>query len=69
MTPRLKHLKGVSLRQGSSFTRKYQTRLEMLARDKPSSLLQKIVNCGREKFYRFCPRLDTDINKLYLNKF
>ncbi len=45
----MEHLKGASLR--SSFTREHQTRLEKLARDKHSSLLQKFITYGRKKFY------------------
>ncbi len=37
---------------GSCHTRKHQTRLERLARDKHSSLLQKSINYGRKKIYR-----------------
>ncbi len=42
---------------GSGLTRKFQTRLERLARDKNSSLLQKSVNYGCKKFYRIGPWL------------
>ncbi len=36
---------------GSGLTNKHQIRLEKLAKDKPSSVLQKFVNYGRKKFY------------------
>ncbi len=35
---------------GSSFTLKHKARLERLASDKHSRLLQKLVNYGRKKF-------------------
>jgi hypothetical protein len=35
---------------GSGLTRKYWTRLERLAKDKHSSLLQKSINYGCKKF-------------------
>jgi hypothetical protein len=38
-------------RVGPCFTYKHYTRLEKLARDKHTSLLQKFVACGRKKFY------------------
>ncbi len=40
------------IRVVSGFTRKHQTELERLARDKHSSLLQTFVNYGCEKFYK-----------------
>ncbi len=40
-------------RVGFSLARKHQTRLERIARNKPSSLLQKAH--GRKKFYNICP--------------
>jgi hypothetical protein len=42
----VKHLSGAP-----SLTHKHWTRLNRLARDKPSSLLRKSVNYGRKKFY------------------
>jgi hypothetical protein len=39
-------------RVGSGLTRKHETKLVRLARDKCSSLLRKFVNYGRKKFYR-----------------
>ncbi len=36
---------------GSGLTHKHQTKLEELAKDKPISLLRKLVNHGRKKFY------------------
>jgi hypothetical protein len=43
---------------------KYQTRLDRLARDKCSSLLQKFANYGRKKFYRICYWLEIKQNKM-----
>jgi hypothetical protein len=43
---------------GSGLTSKHWARLERLARDKHSSLLQKTVNYGRKKFYNIGPRQD-----------
>jgi hypothetical protein len=43
-------------RVGSGLTCKHYTRLERLARDKHSSLLQKFVTYGRKKFYNIVPR-------------
>jgi hypothetical protein len=40
---------------GSGLTCKHQTRLDSLARDKHSSLIRKIVNYDRKKFYRIGP--------------
>ncbi len=40
---------------GSGFTYKHKTRLERLANHKHSSLLQKSVNYGRNKFYSTGP--------------
>ncbi len=37
---------------GSGLTHKHQTRLERLARDNHSKLIQKFVNYGHKKFYR-----------------
>jgi hypothetical protein len=45
-------------RVGSSLTRKHQTRLERLAKDKHPRLLRKSVNYGRKKFYSTGPRSD-----------
>jgi hypothetical protein len=42
-------------RLGSGLTYKHHTRLERLARDKHSSLLQKFVNYGHKKVYRIGP--------------
>ncbi len=39
----------------SGLTSKYYTRLESLARGKPSSLLRKSVNYGRKRFYSTGP--------------
>ncbi len=36
---------------------KHEARLEKLARDKHSSLLQRFVTYGRKKFYNIMPRL------------
>ena len=36
---------------GSSLTHKHYTKLEKLAKDKPISLLRKLVNYGRKKSY------------------
>ncbi len=47
--PRVEHLKGL--------TCKLETRLERLAMEKHSSLLQKSVNLGRNKFYDTGPSL------------
>jgi hypothetical protein len=44
--PRVEHLKG-----GLRLTRKHYIRLEMLAREKRSSLLRKVITYGRTKFY------------------
>ncbi len=41
----------VSLAPEICFTRKHQTKLERLARDKHSRYLRKIVNYGHKKFY------------------
>ncbi len=43
-----------------SLTYTYQTRLERLARDKHSSLLQRSVNYGRKKLYTTGPRASTN---------
>jgi hypothetical protein len=40
-----------TLKVGSSLACKHYTRLERLAKDMDSSLLQKSVNYGRKKFY------------------
>ncbi len=40
----------------SGITRKHKTRLERLARDKRSCLLQKLINYGCKKFYNIGPR-------------
>ncbi len=37
-------------------THKHYTRLERLARDKRSSLLRKLITCGRKKFYNIDTR-------------
>jgi hypothetical protein len=37
-------------------TRESWTRLEKLVRDKPSSLLRKLVNYGQKMFYNIGPR-------------
>jgi hypothetical protein len=50
-------------RVGSGLTRKRQTRLARLARDKRSSLLWKVVTYGRKKFYNL--RSDANIIKLF----
>jgi hypothetical protein len=42
-------------RVGSGLTRKHYAKLESVARDKHSSLLQKSVNYGRNKFYHTGP--------------
>ncbi len=39
----------------SGFTHKYQTRQEMLVRDKYSNLLRTFLNYGRKPFYNFRP--------------
>ncbi len=44
------YLKGASLRVGSSFALKHQTRLERFARDKHPSLSQKFLNYVSKKF-------------------
>jgi hypothetical protein len=41
--------------EGSCLTLKQKTRLERLARDKHSSLLQEFVNYGRKKLYNIGP--------------
>jgi hypothetical protein len=43
-------------RVGSCFTNRHKTRLKMLARDKPTSLLQKCVTYGCKKFYNIAPQ-------------
>ncbi len=43
-------------RLSSSLAYKQQTRLEWIARDKHSSLLQKFVNYGQKKFHNIGPR-------------
>jgi hypothetical protein len=48
-------VKGALLRQAWALNCKYQTRLEGVARDKRSSLIQKLVNYGRKKFYNMTP--------------
>ncbi len=40
---------------GSGLTQKHYARLEMLARDKNSTLLQTFVSFGRKKFYNIGP--------------
>jgi hypothetical protein len=40
---------------GFGLTCKHKTRLEKLARDRHSSLLQKSVNCGQKKFKSLVP--------------
>ncbi len=47
---------------GSGRTHKYLTKLEMLAKDKYSSLFRTFVNYGRKKFCNFRPC--TEVNKL-----
>ncbi len=55
-------------RVGSGHTRKHQTKLERLVRDKQSSLLRKSVNYGRNKFYDTVPRsLDCLLYKAWLS--
>ncbi len=44
-----------TLGQAPVLTHKHQTRLESLAKDKHSSLLQKIVTYDRKKFYKIVP--------------
>jgi hypothetical protein len=46
---------------GSGLIHKHWTRLERLASDKCSSLLQKVVNYGRKKFYNIGPWKDVGI--------
>ena len=53
--PRAKRLTGASLRQAPGLIRKHQTRLERLASDTLSSLLQKFVNYGCNFFSQFWP--------------
>ncbi len=43
-------------RQATDLRHIHQIRLERLARDKHSSLLRKLVNYGRKKFYEIGPR-------------
>ncbi len=50
-------------RVSSILIHNHWTRLERLARDKHSSLLQKFVNYGQKKFYNIGPRAD-DIKNL-----
>ncbi len=47
--PRVEHLKG------SSLTRRHQTWLERLARDKQCSLFKTLANYSRKKFYSIRP--------------
>ncbi len=44
------------LGQALGLTHKHLTRLERLARDKPSSLLRIFINYGRKKFYKIGSR-------------
>jgi len=53
--PREEHLKGASIGKALALPRKHWARLEKLARDKCSSLLQKLVTHGRKKFYNIGP--------------
>ncbi len=46
--------------QAPGLTRTHQTRLERLARDKHSSLLQRSVNYGRKRFYSTGSRASTN---------
>jgi hypothetical protein len=48
-------LRAPLLEWAPGLTRKHKTRLERLAWDKHSSLLRKLVNYGRKKFYRIGP--------------
>ncbi len=48
----MEHLKGALLGKAS----KHLTRLERLAKDKHSSLLQAFVNYDRKKFYNIGPK-------------
>ncbi len=41
------------IRVGSGLTRKNKTSLEKLAMDKPSSSLQKLINCGIKSYITF----------------
>ncbi len=41
----------------------HKTRLERLARDKHSSLLQKSVNYGQKKFNNIGPRVPTEVSE------
>ncbi len=52
---------------GYSLTRKHQTRLERLARDKHYSLLQKSVNYEHNKFYSTGPRASVTKEKKFCN--
>jgi hypothetical protein len=52
----------------SSLTCKYYTRLEKLARDKRSTLLQKFVTYDSKKFYNIGPRLPNRTRKFVLLK-
>ncbi len=60
----MEHLKGASLGVGSSLAWKHLTRLEKLAMDKHSSLLQKSVNYGGNKFYSTGPGVSCKIGTL-----
>jgi hypothetical protein len=43
---------------GSGLICQHKTRLEKLARDKPSGLLLIFINYGRKKFYNIRPRYE-----------
>ncbi len=59
----MEHLKGALLVEAPALpvTHKHQTKLERLATDKRSSLLQKSVNYSRKKFYNINTRTVTDV--------
>jgi hypothetical protein len=47
----VEHLQGASLGLAPGLIHKHYSKMERLAREKPSSLLWKSVNYGRNRFY------------------
>jgi len=50
-------VKNSSIGQATGLNHKHKARLERLARDKPSRLIQTFVNHRRKNFYNFALRL------------
>ncbi len=62
----MEDLKCASLTQALALKLKHWTRLEKIAKDKPSSLLRKFVNYGRKKFYNVDTGVNVNVLKLFM---